>query len=406
MSLSLLHLRRLRALATVFAGVALAAASAQCDIYGPWLLLPGDASADGANTGNGGHAYVPARPTGVEGSTGPGPYSNIAAMQSIDLGLGDGGAVPDGALPPFGWDLDNDITCPGMPSCEQMPGTKENCDDQAGRDHTGLYLFRELGLTAKVGVAAVNQAMQAGEYGLLVGLSQYNGTMDDDRVTVSLYFSSGVLGTGDGGGVVLNHDGNDRWTVDPRSLQGAPTAGVDCSNGATVCQPNFVDDNAYVTDGTLVSTGLGEIPITFGGRANIGGAVMDLNETILVGTLQMRSRAGGGVSWAIVGGSISGRWGSAKLLTNMATIPDPTSDSGAFLCGNDPAYLYLKNHVICALQDIPVNPMNDNTGAPCDAISMAFAFTAEPALLGTVSPLPATPSGCSQGSTPFNDSCQ
>ena len=90
----------------------------------------------------------------------------------------------------------------------------------------------------------------------------------------------------------------------------------------------------------------------------------------------------------------------------MATIPDLTSDAGAFLCGSDPAYTYLKTNIICPLQDIVAEPQNNsNPNASCDAISMTLGFTAEPAQLGTVSPLPLTPSGCMQGTTPFTDSC-
>jgi hypothetical protein len=118
--------------------------------------------------------------------------------------------------------------------------------------------------------------------------------------------------------------------------------------------------------------------------------------------------ASSGLGWAIDDGSISGRWGSTKLLSNMATIPIP--DSGTYLCGLDnPTYLTFKNY-ICSLQDIPSDYSRDNTGAPCDAISMAFGFTAEPALLGVVTPLPATPAGCQQdggvdGGVPFFDTC-
>jgi hypothetical protein len=135
---------------------------------------------------------------------------------------------------------------------------------------------------------------------------------------------------------------------------------------------------------------------------------MTLSQMVLVGTLEPAPIAGNGMSWRIVNGTLSGRWGSANLLGNMATIPDPTSDAGAFLCGDaDPAYQFLKNNVICSLQDIVAEPQNNgNPNASCDAISMTLGFTAEPVQFGTVSPLPGTPAGCMQGTTPFTDSCQ
>jgi hypothetical protein len=213
------------------------------------------------------------------------------------------------------------------------------------------------------------------------------------------------LGTGDGG-VVLNHDGNDKWTVDPRYLEGMPPTGVDCGGSGTACVAVFASTSAYVSDSVLVAAFPSDVPITFGGRANIGGAVMTLSQMVLVGTLKPAQIAGNGMSWRIDNGTLSGRWSSASLLGNMATIPDPTSDAGAFLCGSDLAYQYLKNNIICSLQDIVAEPLNNNNAnASCDAISMTLGFKAEPAQLGAVSPLPNTPSGCMQGTTPFSDSC-
>ncbi|MFI5042885.1 MAG: hypothetical protein ACHQNA_13745 [Acidimicrobiales bacterium] len=407
----LLRPHRLVVLAAFVGAGSIAASSWQCGIYGPDLLLAGDASMDVVPSSkvDGGRAFWPGRPDADSPSTFQN-YTAVATMTSIDLGVGldGGGPAPDAMapLPPLGWDLDNVVTCPGPPSCVQATGM-ERCDDEAGRDHTGLLLFRLLGPTAQTGVAAVNAAMLGGEYGLVVQVTGYNGQPNDTQVRVALYFSSGVLGTGDAGdaGPILNHDGNDRWTIDPRSLVGEPTSG-DCFGGASACQPNFSDEMAYVSDGVLVAQGLGEVPITFGGRANIGGAVMTLSQTVVVGTLVPTPISGNGQGWGIVNGSISGRWGSTKLLSNMATIPDPTMDSGAFLCGAaSPAYQFLRNY-ICSLQDISTDPTSDNHGAPCDAISMSFGFTAQPAQLGAIAPIPATPAGCSQGGTPFHDSCQ
>jgi hypothetical protein len=408
MSLRLLRsVRWPRALAGIAgcAGAVLAVTSAQCNIYGPSLLLPGDASPEGAalEAGSDGRALIPGQPPPESPDSATGTYTIVDALDSIDLGVGDGGA-PDAALPPLGWDLDGVITCPGPPSCIQMAGTTENCDDPEGRDHTGLKLFRALGATAAAGVAAANQGMQIGEFGLIVQVKGYNGLPNDSQLTVSIFASNGVLGTGDGG-VTLHHDGNDKWTVDPRYLMGPPPTGFDCSGAGTLCEAVYTT-TAYVTNNVLVAPFPSDVPITFGGRANIGGALMTLSQMVLVGTLETASIAGNGLSWRIVDGTISGRWGSANLLGNMATIPDPTSDAGLFLCGDaDPAYGYLKNY-ICGLQDIVAEPQyNSDPNAACDAISMSFGFTAEPAQLGTVSPLPPTPMGCMNGTTPFTDSC-
>jgi len=369
--------------------------------------LPGDTAAEaGPDVGSGMHAFFPSQPQ-IEASDNQDAatirYTFVDALSSIDLGL-DEGAL-DGALPPLGWDLDGVITCPGNPSCVQRAGTKENCDDSEGRDHTGLELFRQLGPTAVAGIAAANQGMQTGVFGLIVQVKGYTGQPNATNLTVSIFASSGVLGTSDGA-VLLNHDGNDKWTVDPRYLQGMPPTGVDCGGSGTECVAVYASTSAYVSDGVLVAAFPSDVPITFGGRANIGGAVMTLSQMVLVGTLEPAQITGNGMSWHIVNGTLSGRWGSANLLGNTATILDPTSDAGAFLCGSDLPYQYLKNNIICPLQDIVAEPQNNNNpNASCDAISMTLGFTAEPAQLGTVSPLPFTPSGCMQGTTPFTDSC-
>ncbi|MGH7434155.1 MAG: hypothetical protein ACRENE_00605 [Polyangiaceae bacterium] len=373
-----------------------------CDIYNPSLLTAADAAPEAAPL----HlATIPSIPADDDDS-GLQKQNFVLAMQSIDVAVGlDGGPLPTGPLPPIGWDLDKVDTCPGAPSCVQPAGTIENCDDDAGRDHTGLKLFRELGPSAQMGVAAVNQSMTAGEYGLLVQVTGYNGTLNDRQVSVALYFSSGVIGT-DGGALALNHDGYDAWSVDPRSIAGymggTSINGMDCGHGSGLCPPQYATDAAYVSGGILVAN-LGVVPITFGGRANIGGAVMELNGTFLTGTLEPVSLFNNN-TWRIKGGSISGRWQSQKLLSNLATIPDPTTDAGLYLCGDaDVPYQLLKKY-ICTLQDISAIGM-DNVGAPCDAISMAFGFTAEPAQLGVVAPLPSTPQGCTNGGLPFHDTC-
>jgi hypothetical protein len=374
-----------------------------CTIYDSSLLLPAvDSGPDSGATASG-LARIPGEPDADDPSTMT--SSNVLlAVQTIDLGIGlDGGPIPTGPLPPIGWDLDLVDTCPGAPSCVQKAGTKENCDDDAGRDHTGLSLFRALGATAQTGVAAANAAMQAGEYGLLVFITGYNGTANDRQVSVALFFSSGVLGP-DGGAPLLNHDGTDAWSVDPRSIVGNPPAGLDCGHGNRQCQAQYTTDNGYVSNGVLVAL-LGDVPITFGQRANIGGAVMELSGTYLTGRLKPVSLATSN-TWVLEDGLISGRWPSAKLLSNMATIPDPTSEAGAYLCGDaDLPYQILKNDFICPLQDITSSAAQDRMGFNCDAISMAFGFTAEPAQFGIVAPLPDILQGCMTGGVPFFDSC-
>ena len=132
---------------------------------------------------------------------------------------------------------------------------------------------------------------------------------------------------------------------------------------------------------------------------------MLLHEPNIVGTL-VQTMAGNIPTWAIVNGSVSGRWESRDLLANMASIPDPRyPDGGQYICGMDGLYGLFKSF-ICGLQDITSARANDDNNETCNSISMAFGFTAAPAQLGVVSAIPATPAGCAQpNGTAFSDTC-
>jgi len=59
-----------------------------------------------------------------------------------------------------------------------------------------------------------------------------------------------------------------------------------------------------------------------------------------------------------------------------------------------------------AALDVPADPKLDGTDTACDALSIAFGFTASPAQLAEVKQLPATQIGCvSEAGAPFRDQC-
>jgi hypothetical protein len=391
-----------------------------CSIYGPNLLLPAPADA-GSESGPEAAAPVPCvpalppqRPAADDASV-AGTFSGVAAMQAIDVGYGFGtseaGAptiTANSPLAPYGWNLDNTCTCqgspPGGPSCSQAAGTKENCDDEAGRDHIALELFRVLTVTAETGSETANLAMHNGQYGLLIQITGYNGSMNDEQVTVALYASNGVAAP-DGGTPAPKHNGNDNWTVDPGYVMGGlGLIGTNCDSNNPACMPQFADTDAYVTNGVMVAN-LGTVPLTFGSQPNIGGAVMLLHDVLLVGTLVQTGISGGDVGWGITNGSVSGRWETSELLSNLSTIPDPKYP-GSYFCGADPVYPLFKAG-ICALQDIASDKSNDNSDplAPCNALSMAFGFMAEPARLGAVMSVAPALAGCEDGGLPWHDTC-
>jgi hypothetical protein len=386
-----------------------------CSVYSSSLLEPGD----GAGTSDASSCLAKWPPPPARDDPGSGTdYSGFVAMQTVDVGASADAAVvvsdSSAPLPPIGFDLDNDCTCcnaaagGACPTRGSCVGSSVTCDDDAGRDHVALNIFRVLPNAN----AAASAGMQAGQYSILLQISAYNGTLNDTNVTVALYVSNGLVGIQDGGTVSPRHDGTDLWTVDTHYLATTQTGetiadGTQCS-GTNACQPIYVDDGAYVANGVLVSRPSATLPLTFGYRANIGGALMKLNDAIISGTLKPIQAAGGQKVWGITNGSISGRWESAQLLGNLATLPTPNVD-GSYLCGTDPQaaslYRYVKVY-ICSLQDIARVQSSDNTMATCDALSMSLGFTAEPARLGTVYSVSPPPSGCQTEAGLWSDTCQ
>ncbi|HLK40155.1 MAG TPA: hypothetical protein VKU41_25545 [Polyangiaceae bacterium] len=383
-------------------GLALAAAVVfyqACAVYNPSLLLPEAGASDAGSDSACDHAYYPDRPA----QDGPSQLNVevVLAVQSIDFGL-----APDAgmALAPYGFDLDHVCTCPGPPSCAQADGATETCDDQRGRDHAALELFRELGPLAPSGNGEVNTGFQAGQYGLLFHLRNYNGLANDKQVSVAVYASNGVSGIEDGGTPDPHHDGTDKWTIDPGYLvQGSKLVGMSCEPNQATCTPLYVDDNAYVANDVLVAKV--DFPVSFGTSSFLGGAVMSLRGSVIVGTLSPMPIPGGGLSYRITEGTIAGRWPTSALLQTLAAIPDNVTGTAPYLCGNDLGYLLLKS-AVCQIADITSDLTLDGTGAPCDAVSIGFRFDAEPARLGVVYGVPPAPAGCmTDGGFPFTDSC-
>jgi hypothetical protein len=393
-------------IAVAIAVAAFAASSyPACAVYDSSLIGSREASTDELPLDkDAGPACMPAHPPGRpvtadDGGVSPTLPPIVAAFNTIDIGVSGG---PDAGIPPFGYDLDDTCTCPGPPSCLQplqpngSPASKI-CDDDQGRDHTSIPLFQLLQLLggpAAMGINQIDQGLTAGQYGLLLVISDYNGKQDDSRVRVDFYVSNGLKRDADGGIPTPKLDGTDLWTIDPQSLPGG--------------QPAFSDDSAYVTGGAVVAH-MSQLPIAFGDRSFLGGATMQLFGAVIVGELQAQTIADsgtGGFGFALSGGTIAGRWPTSQILSTLATIPE----EGGFLCGSDPAYKLNYNivkGVVCQVADIAKVQSEDNTTplAPCDAISVGMEFTAVPAQVGPILGVPPAPSGCQDGGFMWSDQC-
>ncbi len=395
-----------------FAACALACVviGAACGIYGQDDLLPAptpllDAGHDAApivtppvdagrvDADTCAHTRWPARPADDDPSTTP----NVTAMSAIatlSLGL----APEGGPAPLIGFDLDRVCTCPGPDSCVNSFNTNPHCDEKGGRDNAAQALLQIVETLPGLNEAALNQQLSSGKYGLVFAVSQWNGQPNDTQVNISLFVSNGL--TPDDAGTVgpVKGDGSDVWLLSSGSLLGGDSlAGVDCGNGNPQCSPVYYDDNAYVTGGTIV--GSVDFQIALGGSGS-GTVNVNLTGSVVLATLV--SSAGG---WSLANGTIAGRWATSKLLSSLAALDDPLK-SGSYLCGDDGTYGIVKND-ICNAMDIAADPNLDQTGAPCDAISVSLGFTANPAQMGVVTTKGQPFTGCtSDAGVPFHDQCQ
>lgn len=310
----------------------------------------------------------PERPTAGEGS---GPLLRFAfdSMQ------------PDRDGGPLGYDLDRQCTCQGGPtSClNKAAPTAPACDLPEGVDNAGGALYKAIAAQAKsIAKYDIDPSgpIQRGRATLILQLADWNGTPNDSNVVLGLLYSFGTDGSqdaGDGfwspeaGTIPPKRDGNDVWTYDPDSLPG----GV----------PRIEDRAAYVRDGVLVGR--------FSSMALALGAVRFVIQDVII-TGKLVPFAQGGTQ--LLEGVIQGRDSAEDILTQfqMFRSPNPPFDN---LCRDEPIYAALRDNV-CKELDIRKAPGDDNKGLPCDAVSLAFAYTAIPAKLGPPFPAPIQPTPC------------
>ena len=358
---------------------------ASCSIYDSSLLVdaspdvaveaasPPDASPDVVDSCQ--HAEPPARPAADDPSDG-GDIEIVAALAQIDFDVANDAGVP------YGFDLDHTCTCPGPDSCVPLDGGSPHCDEEGGRDNAGGALIQQFSqLTSQLSTSKINENIAAGAFTMLLRVRGYNGMPNDTNVQLAVFASNGTLPLDDAGNdPPPKHDGTDEWSVDPTSVVGTPPPYVAV----------YEDDAAYVAGGVLVAS----VSFPFSIGSGFGVDFLRIDGAILAGALTH-----GANGWAL-SGVIAGRWDTRNILTGMETLHDPFNSS-EFLCGDDPTYQVFKA-AICAASDITKTPANDNSGAPCDALSLAIAVTAEPAQLGALQTGGARQSPC--GAT-YSDQC-
>lgn len=326
----------------------------------------------------------------------------VFAMRSIDIG--EGQADLNSVGPKTGYDLDGVCTGLGDPSSCIVPSGAEPGSDKdgpGGVDNRTAKLFASAKtFNSSISSANFSQGANDGSWSLLIRIFGYNGTKNDTKVTVALYPSPGI-----GEEECAPDDtkplwnGSDAWPIDANAL-GKATNGPGTDGGMGVCskgapgysydEPKFIDENAYVSDGTFVAN-LPESALTVSNFKS--GTLVKLTAGFITGKIV--EMAGGR---RVTGGVFTGRWKATDMFLAFST----GLSEGAALCTTNPVYQLLKS-AICGARDITGSLAGPTT--PCDAVSFALAYEAEPAKLGAVLEVPLPMSGCTKETNPVFDTC-
>lgn len=379
-------------------GVVGAAAWFGCSIYDPSLLLPApqqEAGSDVVAEASGGHdaapdvapscpeVFPPAKPSADDPSD-AGDQSFVAALHTLDLGIRTDGGTP----PLYGYDLDHVYTCcdGGPESCKAPVAGNGHCDENGGRDNSGGQLINTLALLdpTQINSDTISQRLEQGVYSLVLEIKSYNGQPNDTQVVAGIYASAGVETTGDAA-QQAKWDGTDVWTLDEAFvLNGADASPV---------LPNHFDAHAYVAGGVLVMQV--NFPISLG-TGSTGGVTITLTGGVI--TAQVVPTGAG--RFKLTNGQVAGRWSAAGVLGTASSL----KFQGSPICPGTPFYQNVKSQ-ICGAADIMADPTQDSKNATCDALSIGFGFTADPANMGNVVATTASPVYCDAGADATPDDC-
>jgi hypothetical protein len=316
----------------------------------------------------------------------------ILATRGFSVGRDDAGALP-------GVDMDcvdshcaagTDAALPS--SCTPAGGSFDICDEPGGVDNqVGRALLAKLNFDSKSPLAAPQVA--AGRYGELIELFNYNGLPDDPAVSVGFLpsprfeiydafcaFDAGIFDAAVDTSVP-NWDGCDRWTTDS-------------TYGGVSPRPQFSLDG-YVADSVLYipPATTRELPL------QLGTAVATLQTPGVIAKLERLTRGGdpaGPAAAALLrvdDGTVFGRAPARDILSFFSrfSLTDQTECLPAIL------YADIRDGV-CGSEDLPATAAA--VGQSCDAISLAFRFSAIPAERGTALDDAGATGICVQGLSP------
>jgi hypothetical protein len=360
---------------------------------------PEASAADGPATIEGGpqcaELGIPAKPGPVDAGS-DAPDAIHVGLKLLDLGI-------DPNAAPAGFNLDKvcsptTATSSCATSIDEATWTKYGADkgDQ-GIDNAGAALLSYLGfLGSAFSPTEINNRLQAGEHGLVVRISDYNGMPEDDEVIVELFPAMGVWQQTDAGVVAggkPTFTSKDQWMRDRRFQNVVDASRIKSAGG-------------YVTGGRLVASFQ---------TVTIALAVPDdkkpfdflVQEAYLTADLSSPD----GTTWKLSNGVVGGRAKTSDFLSQVRTIYvlDTAGLKNVVLC--DPGlkidvYGAVKKE-ICDGRDIRSASRQDSQGQPCDAFSAALRFdTYALDSPGAFADLPTIAPRCQKdGGVPEKDDC-
>jgi hypothetical protein len=341
---------------------------------------------------------VPALPSPLP--SGPGDNEFVVAVRTMDFGEGASKGGSQGPLD-IGFDLDGECTGQGeAASCRRPEWADEHSDGTDGRDNViGTVLASRSAEGEAPAAALINNGASVGLATSVLRVRGYNGTLVDGDVQVDVFAatrSPDVLQS------VPNPalwDGTDVWK--PYVEWTIP------QDGSTAPAPviaKYESDRAYVTNDVLVAhfESVRNAATYEFSNAWLQATIVDsASIDALSGSVDASDGPTHG-KWALRDGIFAGRLQIDSWLASAEYVIDPVT--GEQTCTDSPDYPAEKSSA-CALADLRAS--GDDPAESCDAVSWAWRFEAEPALLSDeVDPSRASDfRKCPPELSPEEDSC-
>lgn len=380
------------------------AAAGSCKVYDETMLLPeagpscpapAGASSDGVGLWSGcdesGRCFSARAPSQANrpaaGAAGGQELTLTFAIRSMRLGSRDReGKLDDKAWTTIGYDLDG--LCTSSPTCAAegeppmscgVQGTQYPVDGAYCRDNTFgrlEYMVEketEIGKLFRLDEGFFNCSICQGAYNFLFRISSYNGQPDDNLVRVDIYPSPGLTApravdcSGSEWKATDCWKREDIWTVQSSYVSsGEP--------GPDIGESQMYDPSAFVRDGVIHVALPENTQLWFPG---MDAAARAFPMVLQRGVVGVRLEKSDGGTWSLQDGIIAGRMKWTDAVDGFRKLG---------LCEGDPLFEGIKVFARTSADLL----YNGETllDAPCDAISVGMAFTADEAQIGPLREVP------------------